>query len=428
MPPIRAPTGGAWADYTDDMPNTGAKPTLESAVHPDPAAHRADPIARHTDPAPRGASATAHRADSTARHRDPPAPANTGVRIDEIRNWGAELGFAKIGVANIDLSVDEAYFRDWLAAGFNGEMEYMSRHGTKRSRPAELLPGTVSCLSVRMDYWPAEAADAASTLSDPSLAYVSRYALGRDYHKLMRSRLQKLCDRIAQTIGPFGYRAFTDSAPVLEKPLARNAGLGWIGKHTNLIDSEAGSYFFLGEIYVDFELAADDVSSAHCGSCSACLPACPTGAIVAPYRLDARRCISYLTIELKGSIPLEFRRAIGNRVYGCDDCQLVCPWNKFARPTRERDFAVRHGMDNTKLVSLFAWSEAEFVENTRGSAIARIGYERWLRNLAVALGNAPTSDEIVAALRARSESESPIVREHVGWALTEHRRRGAPEA
>ena len=342
----------------------------------------------------------------------------------DIKRWGADFGFAKVGVANIDLSSDEAHFRDWLLAGFDGEMQYMSRHGTKRSRPAELLPGTISCISVRMDYWPHDAADAQEILADGRLAYVSRYALGRDYHKLMRMRLEKLCDRVAQAVGPFGHRVFADSAPVLEKALARNAGLGWIGKHTNLIDSNAGSYFFLGEIYLDLELPADEASTAHCGSCSACMPACPTGAIVAPYRLDARRCISYLTIELKGSIPLEFRRAVGNRIYGCDDCQLVCPWNKFARPTRERDFAVRHGLDHAELVSLFSWTEAEFVQKTRGSAISRIGYPRWLRNLAVALGNAPKSPEVLAALRTRADDPSPLVREHVQWALAEHDRAG----
>jgi epoxyqueuosine reductase len=341
----------------------------------------------------------------------------------EIKRWGADLGFARVGVAHIDLADDEAHFRDWLLAGFNGEMAYMSRHGTKRSRPAELLPGTVSCVSARMDYWPADAADPAEILTSGSLAYVSRYALGRDYHKLMRTRLQKLCDRVAAAVGPFGYRVFTDSAPVLEKALARNAGLGWIGKHTNLIDRNAGSYFFLGEIYLDLALPTDDASTAHCGSCSACIPACPTGAIVAPYRLDARRCISYLTIELKGPIPLEFRRAVGNRIYGCDDCQLVCPWNKFARPSREPDFAVRHGLDHAELVALFAWSEAQFAQNTRGSAISRIGYARWLRNLAVALGNAPTSEAIVAALKARADDTSALVREHVRWALTEHEHR-----
>jgi epoxyqueuosine reductase len=343
--------------------------------------------------------------------------------LEDIKRWSADLGFARVGTANIDLSTDEAHFRDWLRDGFNGEMQYMSRHGSKRSRPAELLPGTVSCISVRMDYWPEGAADAAATLGDGSLAYVSRYALGRDYHKLVRTRLQKLCDRIVEAIGPFGYRAFADSAPVLEKALARNAGLGWIGKHTNLIDADAGSYFFLGEIYLDLALPVDETSTAHCGSCSACLPACPTGAIVAPYRLDARRCISYLTIELKGAIPLEFRRAIGNRIYGCDDCQLVCPWNKFARPTRERDFAVRHGLDHAHLIGLFAWSETDFLDKTRGSAIGRIGYERWLRNVAVALGNAPTSAAVVAALQGRADEPSMLVREHVRWALAEHSRR-----
>jgi epoxyqueuosine reductase len=345
---------------------------------------------------------------------------DTAVLLAEIRGWAQELGFARVGVANIDLASDEAHFLDWLDAGFNGEMDYMSRHGTKRSRPADLLPGTVTCLSARMDYWPADAADAAATLEDGRLGYVSRYALGRDYHKLVRSRLQKLCERIVERVGPRGYRAFADSAPVLEKALARNAGLGWIGKHTNLIDRESGSYFFLGEIYLDFALPPDTPGTAHCGSCSACIPACPTGAIVAPYRLDARRCISYLTIELKGAIPGEFRRAIGNRIYGCDDCQLACPWNKFARPTRERDFRVRHGLDHGELVALFAWSAADFARNTSGSAIGRIGYERWLRNVAVALGNASTSAAIIAALEARAGHESLLVREHVAWALAEH--------
>jgi epoxyqueuosine reductase len=249
---------------------------------------------------------------------------------------------------------------------------------------------------------------------------VSRYALGRDYHKLMRTRLQRLCDRIGDEVGPFGYRAFADSAPVLEKALARNAGLGWIGKHTNLIDRNAGSYFFLGEIYLNLALPSDVASTAHCGTCSACMPACPTGAIVAPYRLDARRCISYLTIELKGSIPLELRRAIGNRIYGCDDCQLVCPWNKFARATDEKDFHVRHGLDRRELIALFSWSEEEFTEKTRGSAIRRIGWQRWLRNVAVALGNAPSSPAVIAALRQREHDESPLVREHVRWALAQH--------
>ena len=346
----------------------------------------------------------------------------------EIRRWGEQLGFARVGIARIDLGPDEAHFLDWLAAGFNGEMHYMSRHGARRYRPADLVPGTLSCVSVRMDYWPAEAAAPAEVLSNGRLGYVSRYALGRDYHKVLRTRLQKLCDRIAAAVGPFGHRAFADSAPVLEKPLARNAGLGWIGKHTNLIDRDAGSYFFLGEIYVDLDLPPDAPATAHCGSCSACLPACPTGAIVAPYRLDARRCISYLTIELKGSIPLQFRRAIGNRIYGCDDCQLVCPWNKFARPTREADFGVRHGLDHADLARLFSWSEEEFLRNTRGSAIGRIGYDRWLRNVAVALGNAPSCEEVVAALRARLDRVSAMVQEHVVWALAEHAARSAGAA
>src|SRR5450631_2977414 len=340
--------------------------------------------------------------------------------LASLRAWAWDLGFTGVGVATIDLPSDEAFFLDWLRAGFNGEMGYMSRHGVKRSRPTELLPGTVSCISVRMDYWPQDAADAEATLADGSVAYVSRYALGRDYHKLMRARLLTLCQRIKSAVGPFGHRVFTDSAPVLEKALARNAGLGWIGKHTNLIDRNAGSYFFLGEIYLDLDLPSDEPSTAHCGTCSACMPACPTGAIVAPYRLDARRCISYLTIELSGPIPLEFRRAIGNRIYGCDDCQLVCPWNKFARPTAEKDFAVRHGLDHAQLVELFAWSEAQFLERTRGSAIRRIGYERWLRNIAVALGNAPTSPALLAALNDRAQHASPLVREHVHWALSQH--------
>ncbi len=350
----------------------------------------------------------------------PRTPFDAPALLADLRRWSEELGFARLGVANIDLARDEAHFLDWLRAGFDGEMTYMSRHGLKRSRPADLIPGTVSCISVRMDYWPKDAADAEATLADRSVAYLSRYALGRDYHKLMRARLQQLCDRIQGAVGPFGHRVFTDSAPVLEKALARNAGLGWIGKHTNLIDRDAGSYFFLGEIYLDLELPTEQASTAHCGSCSACMPACPTGAIVAPYRLDARRCISYLTIELAGSIPAEFRRAIGNRIYGCDDCQLVCPWNKFARPTAEKDFAVRHGLDHSQLIELFSWSEEQFLLRTQGSAIRRIGHERWLRNIAIALGNAPTSPALLLALRGRAQHPSPIVREHVHWALAQH--------
>jgi epoxyqueuosine reductase len=340
--------------------------------------------------------------------------------LGRIRGWAYELGFSRIGVANIDLSADESHFIDWLGHGFHGEMSYMSRHGLKRSRPADLVPGTVSCISARMDYWPAGAADAQTVLDDADAAYVSRYALGSDYHPLVRRRLQRLCERIGAAVGPFGHRAFADSAPVLEKALARNAGLGWIGKHTNLIDSRSGSYFFLGEIYVDLALPPDAPSTAHCGSCSACIPACPTGAIVAPYRLDARRCISYLTIELKGAIPAGLRPAIGNRIYGCDDCQLACPWNKFTRPASMAEFQVRHGLDRAALTAVFAWSEAQFHDNTRGSAIRRIGYERWLRNVAVALGNASSSAAVIAALRSREQHPSELVREHVRWALDRH--------
>ena len=348
--------------------------------------------------------------------------------VADIKRWSAQLGFTGTGIAQIDLPADEAHFQDWLRAGFAGEMSYMSRHGTKRTRPRDLVPGTVSCIGVRIDYWPRAAADARSTLADPALAYVSRYALGRDYHKVVRARLQMLCTRLAAAVGPFGYRVFADSAPVLEKALARNAGLGWIGKHTNLVDRDAGSYFFLGEIYCDLDLPADGAGNAHCGTCSACLAACPTGAIVAPYRLDARRCISYLTIELAGSIPVELRRAIGNRIYGCDDCQLVCPWNKFARPTREPDFAPRHGLDRAALLDLFSWSERAFLANTEGSAIRRIGYQRWLRNIAVALGNAPRADVIISALRTRAPDAPDLVREHILWALAEQESKSAGEA
>lgn len=338
----------------------------------------------------------------------------------DIVHWGRELGFQAIGFTHIDLREDEAALARWLALGRHGEMTYMARHGHKRSRPDALVPGTLSVISARMDYLPADAAPMDATLDDANRAYVSRYALGRDYHKVLRGRLQKLADRIERETGRFGYRVFTDSAPVLEKPLARNAGLGWIGKHTNLIDSKSGSWFFLGELYTDIPLAPDTAASDHCGTCRRCIDACPTGAIVAPYELDARLCISYLTIELHGSIPLELRPSIGNRVYGCDDCQMVCPWNKFAQPTREADFAVRHGLDRSTLIELFAWDEDEFLRKTEGSPIRRIGHERWLRNIAVGLGNAPTSPTVIAALRSRADDPSPLVREHVEWALERH--------
>ena len=335
----------------------------------------------------------------------------------DIKRWANELGFADAGISSIDLGQHEQHLQRWLDDGHHGEMAYMARHGTRRSRPAELEPGTQRVISVRMDYLPPGSANAWSVLRDGEAGYVSRYALGRDYHKLMRNRLQQLAERIHAVVGDFGYRAYVDSAPVLEKALARQAGLGWIGKHTVLINRQAGSYFFLGELYTDLPLPVDVPASAHCGSCSRCIEICPTQAILGPYRLDARRCISYLTIALRGSIPEDLRAPIGNRIFGCDDCQLVCPWNKFAQETAEPDFAPRHRLDGAKLVELFGWSEAEFLHRTEGMAIRRTGYEGWLRNIAVALGNAPRSAAAREALNARADHPSAIVREHVAWAL-----------
>ena len=340
----------------------------------------------------------------------------------DIKQWGRQLGFQEIGIADCDLSAAEARLRDWLDQGCHGEMDYMAKHGVKRSRPAELVPGTLRVIAARMNYSPPAARDGWAVINDADKAFVSRYALGRDYHKVLRRRLQQLADRITQAVGEFRYRAFTDSAPVMEVELAQKAGLGWRGKHTLLLSREAGSSFFLGEIYTDLPLPVDAALDNHCGSCSKCLEICPTQAIVAPYRLDARRCISYLTIELKSSIPEALRPLIGNRVYGCDDCQLVCPWNKFARQSGEPDFAVRNGLDDATLVELFGWSEAEFDAKLLGSAIHRIGHERWLRNIAVGLGNAPASPAVVAALRARADHPSALVREHVAWALARHHR------
>lgn len=342
--------------------------------------------------------------------------------VEQIRQWGLELGFQHIGVTGTDLRDDEARLEAWLAQDRHGEMHYMARHGVRRSRPEELIPGTLTVISARMDYLPPDGADPETILADPSRAYVSRYALGRDYHKVLRRRLQRLADQITESLGPFSYRVFVDSAPVLEKALARNAGLGWIGKHTNLIHRDAGSLFFLGEIYTDLPLPHDQPATEHCGTCRACIDVCPTDAIVAPFELDARRCISYLTIEHPGSIPMEYREAMGNRVYGCDDCQLFCPWNKFARLSTESDFSVRHGLDAASLVELFSWCEQDFLDNTAGSAIRRIGYVRWLRNLAVALGNAPTTPEVLEALESRRGHQSAIVSEHVEWAIAQHNR------
>jgi len=336
---------------------------------------------------------------------------------NEIRRWGEELGFQQIGFSDLDLQQAEKRLTKWLDKKFHGDMSYMSRHGVKRSRPDLLVPGTLSVISARMDYLTDDQESAKALLDHPNKAYVSRYALGRDYHKVLRGRLRALAKRIEERIGPLGYRVFVDSAPVLEKPLAEKAGLGWIGKHTNLINREAGSWFFLGELYTNIELPPDQLKADHCGTCRACLDVCPTGAIVGPYELDARRCISYLTIELNGEIPIEHRKLIGNRIYGCDDCQLFCPWNKFAVRTDEADFAPRHELDVAELTELFSWSEEEWLRKTEGSAIRRISYEQWLRNIAVALGNAEGNEKIVAALRARQDGASQIVNAHVRWAL-----------
>jgi epoxyqueuosine reductase len=392
------------------------------------------------------------------RHFDEAALAALALRI---KTWGRELGFGAVGISDTDLSAAEANLAAWLEEGCHGEMDYMAKHGMKRARPAELVAHTRRVISARMAYLPAHVAphaapeaevgklsesalpdprnwraDEHARLADPAAAVVSIYARGRDYHKVMRNRLQQLAEKIEAEIGAYGYRVFTDSAPVLEVELAQKAGVGWRGKHTLLLQRDAGSLFFLGAIYVDVPLPTDAETSpehapqtpgAHCGSCTRCIDACPTGAIVAPYKVDARLCISYLTIELKGSIPLELRPLIGNRVYGCDDCQLVCPWNKFAEAAPVADFDVRHGLDRATLVDLFDWSADQFDTRMQGSAIRRIGYECWLRNLAVGMGNALRADPasftgdaraaIVDALRRRRDDPSPLVREHVEWAL-----------
>ncbi len=337
-----------------------------------------------------------------------------------IKDWGRELGFQQVGIAGLDLASHEAHLQRWLAAGYHGEMDYMAAHGNKRSRPDELVPGTLRVISLRMDCLPGDT-QMSQRLGEPEKAYVSRYALGRDYHKLIRKRIQQLAERIQQAIGPFGYRACVDSAPVLEKAIAEQAGLGWIGKNTLVLNRKAGSWFFLGELFVDLPLPVDAAhTDEHCGRCHACLDICPTAALVGPYRLDARRCISYLTIELKGAIPLELRPLIGNRVFGCDDCQIVCPWNRFARPTQQSDFQPRHQLDNAELATLFRWSEEEFLSRTEGSPLRRTGYQNWLRNLAVGLGNAPSSIPVLEALQARRDDPSELVREHVAWALEQH--------
>ncbi|MDP3086849.1 MAG: tRNA epoxyqueuosine(34) reductase QueG [Methylotenera sp.] len=350
----------------------------------------------------------------------------------DIKQWGIALGFSEIGITDTDLTKAEAAHQEWIAKNFHGEMNYMAKHGLKRTRPAELVANTVRIISARLDYLPPNAADSENVIQDGAKAFISRYTLGRDYHKVMRNKLQKLCAKIEVEIAninnamfedyQFEYRAFTDSAPVLEVALAEKAGLGWRGKHTLLINKNKGSWFFLGEIYTNLPLPIDLPSSNHCGSCSNCITICPTQAIIAPYELDARRCISYLTIELKTSIPIEFRPLIGNRVYGCDDCQLACPWNKFAETTKEPDFAVKHGLDNISLLECFSWSEAKFKQKMAGSAIYRIGYTHWLRNIAVGLGNATTTPEIITALQNRMNDSNEMLREHVSWALAQHQK------
>ncbi|WUR12505.1 tRNA epoxyqueuosine(34) reductase QueG [[Empedobacter] haloabium] len=359
-----------------------------------------------------------------------PSPEELTALAAAIKAWGQELGFAEVRIADIDLAAAEAGLQAWLDAGMHGEMDYMATHGMKRARPAELVPGTVRVITARMNYLP-ESAGAGwrererARLADPQAAVISVYARGRDYHKVLRARLQQLADRIQGAIGAFGYRVFTDSAPVMELPLAEKSGLGWRGKHTLLLNRAAGSMFFMGEILVDLPLPIDAPTEAHCGQCSACITACPTQAILGPGRLDARRCISYLTIELKGAIPEELRPLLGNRVYGCDDCQTACPWNKFAQRATLPDFDERHGLGSASMLALFAWSEEEFNRNMEGSPIRRIGHERWLRNLAVGLGNAADAGArgdaaIVAGLLARAEHPSALVREHVAWALARH--------
>lgn len=344
-----------------------------------------------------------------------------------IQNWAADLGFAKTGFSSTQLGEHETRFINWLDQGHHGEMDYLQRHADLRINPSKLHGGTISVISVRMNYLPEKTAEPWSVMEDAKLGYISRYALGRDYHKLMRKRLQKLAEKIQHHIGDFGYRAFVDSAPVLEKALAEQAGLGWIGKHSNLLSRDAGSWFFLGELYTDLPLTTDEIAVSpqnnHCGNCTACIDICPTAAIIKPYVVDARRCISYLTIELRGSIPVELRPLMGNRIYGCDDCQLVCPWNKFLQHTVESDFAARDNLDSPALIDLFSWTEAEFLSRTEGSAIRRIGHECWLRNIAVAMGNAPFHIELISALKARLDDPSELVREHVQWALQQQQQK-----
>ena len=336
--------------------------------------------------------------------------------VSRIKTWAQELGFTGVGITDTELGETEERLEAWLAEGRHGEMDYMARHATKRTRPAELVPGTLRVICLRMDYRPEAEGDMQAALDDPTRAYIARYALGRDYHKLMRRRLQRLADRIEDEVGPFGYRAFVDSAPVMEKSLAAKAGLGWVGKHTNLLTKDEGGWFFLGELYTDLPLPTDAPVDDHCGSCTRCMEVCPTGAIIGPYQLDARRCISYLTIELDGPIPLEFREAIGNRVFGCDDCQIHCPWNKYAQHAAEDAFSPRHDLDSATLIELFSWDEIEWRRRTEGSALRRPGYAKWRSNIAIALGNSADATA-VPTLKAAAEGALPLVADAVCWAL-----------
>ncbi len=337
----------------------------------------------------------------------------------QIKAWAKELGFQQCGISDIDLSEAGEHLHNWLAQGMHADMDYMHKHGSKRFQPNELVPETISIIAVRLDYMPENLKSYQAVLNEPNKAAISRYALGRDYHKVIRNKLKNLSQKITDEIGPFGYRVFTDSAPVMEKAIAEKAGLGWMGKHSNLINSKTGSYFFLGEIYTDLPLEPDEKATFHCGSCTQCIQDCPTNAIIAPFQVDARKCISYLTIENQGEIPIEFRKAMGNRIYGCDDCQMVCPWNKFTQNTGEQDFHPRHYLDDIELLELFNWTEAEFLQKTEGSPIRRIGYEAWQRNIAVALGNAEPTEAIIKALKDKLSSSSDMVKTHIEWALGE---------
>ncbi len=357
---------------------------------------------------------------SSDKAQDKLDPEQLETLANNIKSWGNELGFDAVGISDIDLKEHEDRLNSWLSKGMHGDMDYMHKHGLKRSRPELLVEGTRRVISARMDYAPADIKSAEKMLEQHETGYISRYALGRDYHKVLRARLKKLANRINEEVGEFGYRVFTDSAPVLEKAIAEKAGLGWIGKHSNLLDSKTGSWFFLGELYIDLPLPTDKPASNHCGTCQRCIEVCPTNAIVAPYQVDARLCISYLTIELKGPIPEDLRGKLGNRIYGCDDCQFVCPWNKFAQTTKEADFTPREKLTNRHLLELFAWTENDFLNNTEGTAIRRIGYESWLRNIAVALGNAKNTTGVVEALQNKKLSVSPLVQEHIDWAIQQH--------